>query len=92
MEGLLLLALLVERLTEYFGNPLIAQFKLPAVTLRYLALALGLAIALGGQLNAFVFMPGVQSLAPVIGYVLTGFLLGGGSSILHDFIPGPVHA
>jgi len=88
MEGLIALAVLIERTVEFFLAPIFdAHPTWDKNYQRYIALALGLAIAIPGQLNAFAFMPGLAAMPQFVGYIFTGILLGGGAALLHEFTP-----
>lgn len=90
MEGLLSLAVLIERLVEFFVAPVFdANPKLPKVALRYIAAVVGIGICVASGLNALAFMPGLSTVSPLIGQVLTGLLVGGGATLLHEFLPNP---
>ena len=85
IEMAMALAVLVERLVENFGAPLFSRYGWPKEWQKYVALVLGLLVALGGQINALAGLPGLALLPPVVGVVLTGVLIGGGSSLVHEF-------
>ena len=85
MEGLLALSVLIQATVEYFAAPIFNSR--PAWNKeyqRYIALALGLAVAIPGKLNAFAFMPGLADVPQLVGYIFTGILLGGGAVLLHE--------
>lgn len=87
MEGLVALAVLIERLIESFVAPLFEKKHWDGIYLRYVAIALGVGLTVAGNLNALALAPGLSSIHPVIGSVLTGILIGGGASLLHEFLP-----
>ncbi len=83
---LLLLAFVVERIVEIlFGQPFDKVEKLGAYkwTLRYIALAGGVAVAVGYQVDmlAMLGLPEQQ-----IGVYITGLVIGGGSQVVHDVV------
>lgn len=86
MEGLLAIAILIERFTELTIAPLFDKYDWPRSGQMYVSLALGLAISFISQLNAFTFMPGLADIPPTLGYLITGILLGGGASLAHEFL------
>ena len=75
------LAVVNERLVELFINPLFKKLRLDTVFLRYVALITGLAITVLAQVNLFELFPGWLPGWP--GVILSGFLIGGGSNLIH---------
>lgn len=83
-EGLFLLAFVIETLVERFCARLNSELK-PWITA-----AVGVLLAFGFQLAAFTEVLGMAPIHPMVDYVLTGFVLGGGSNYLHDLLEGAV--
>lgn len=81
------LAVVNERLVELFINPLFKRVTywsgdgIDTVYLRYVALITGLGITTIAQVNLFELFPGWMPGWP--GIVLSGFLIGGGSNLIH---------
>ena len=85
MEGLIALSVLIQATVEYFAAPVFDSHPTWNKNYqRYIALALGLAVAIPGKLNAFAFMPGLADVPQLVGYIFTGILLGGGAVLLHE--------
>ncbi len=82
-----ILATLIERFTELFVAPLFVQFNWPKLYQMYVALALGLALAFGAQLDVAAYIMPTLTLPPLAAYAITGVLIGGGASLLHEFLP-----
>jgi len=82
-----LLATLIERSVEMFVAPLFAQFNWPKIWQMYVALALGLLLAFGAKLNVAAVIFPTLALPEAIAYTITGVLIGGGASLLHEFLP-----
>lgn len=72
------LAILVEGILEHFGRPIPSEAKPWFST----ALAVGLCIAYAADLLALL---GLVSAYSLIGYILTGIIVGRGSNFIHDF-------
>lgn len=77
---LLALAFLAESTTEYIFGPF-----LDATRIRYVALAVGMALTLAFKLNAFKVFFGLETDIPYVGEIVTGLIIGRGSNFLHDF-------
>ena len=81
VKDLLVLALLNMGIVDYLAEPV--KKKFPEVDywwLRYVSLATGIAISMVSGLNAF------PPLQPLVGGILTGILVGGGSKIIYDLL------
>ncbi len=82
--GILALAFLSESITEYlFAGPLSSRGL--GRTLPYVAAAVGVALCLAYQIDLMKSALGLSPGWPPVGQVLTGLILGRGSSYLHDF-------
>ena len=84
-----LLALVNERLVEKFVSPLLVEIRLKWV-IPYIALLSGVLISLGFGIDFFTPLTEAMTRAPVVswaGPVISGFIIGGGSSFLHDIWP-----
>jgi len=82
------LALLVERVIEIFVKPLIPDAHKDKAL--YVALVLGVALALGFQVDAIsptLEQFGAVPLAPWVGMIVTGIVIGGGGNLIHDLWP-----
>lgn len=75
LPTVLALAILIERLWEYFAKP--ATSQLSTLVDRYGPAALATALCLATGLN-------VTTLDPIPGMLITGLLIGGGSNLVHD--------
>ena len=75
------IAIIIERLVETFISPLVETLKLPKVLLMYIAGIAGFLVIFISKINLFGLIPEID---PIIGLVLSGLLVGGGSSLLHD--------
>ena len=82
-----LLAYLAESIVEYF-------FAWAPKWTKYIAAAVGILLAINFQMDLFQSLLGLESFHPLVGYVLTGLVLGRGSNWLHDlwnrFIADPL--
>ena len=81
------LALLNERLVEWFlmplVDPLFVKWNIPAKYKMYVALPTGILISLAASANVFT-----ATLFPAeVGLGLTALLVGGGCNLLHQLIP-----
>jgi len=82
------LALLVERVIEIFVKPLIPEAHQGKAL--YVALVFGVALAVGFQVDAIsptLEQFGAVPLAPWVGMVVTGIVIGGGGNLIHDLWP-----
>lgn len=97
LVGILILATLAESLVEYLVAPLLSPLKndgdpgdndekaeLGVVLLRYTAAAVGIALCIVYKADLFALL-GISAIHPVVGYVVTGFLVGRGATFVHDF-------
>lgn len=100
LAGIFVLAFLAETLTEYFLRPWIrperpeseamadedlgAPKVLPPIALRYAAAIVGVILAIIYRAD-LLSMIGLSPLYPIVGYVITGLIVGRGSNFLHDF-------
>ena len=75
------IAIIIERLVETFISPLVESLELPKVILMYIAGIAGFLVIFISKINLFGLIPEID---PIIGLVLSGLLVGGGSSLLHD--------
>lgn len=76
---ILTLSYLVESLTEYFfQDTKFANYQ------KYIAVALGLIVSFGFNVDLLVDWFGLSSSVPYLGTALTGVLLGRGSNFIHD--------
>lgn len=88
LQILLALAVIVERLTEYVFGTLfdkitaLEQFRW---TIKYLALCLGVFVALSFKIDLLTL---IELEPSTLGMVLTGIAVGGGSNLLHEVISG----
>jgi hypothetical protein len=79
---LLLFAFLVESFTEYaFG-----QFLAVKPYLKYIALLLGVVVAVAYKIDIIAGIAGLTSPIPWIGSVLSGLIIGRGSNYLNDLV------
>lgn len=79
--GLLLaLAFLVESTTEYIFGPFLDK-----TYIRYVALAVGVAVCVLFGIDALKEFFGLAANLPFVGSVATGLIIGRGASFLHDF-------
>ncbi|MBI2906545.1 MAG: hypothetical protein HYX92_02685 [Chloroflexi bacterium] len=81
----LALAFLCESLTEYFFSDLLAAAGMDKRYLRYIAAAVGMALALTYGLDAIDRFLGISPRVPHLGEALTGLVLGRGANYVHDF-------
>lgn len=78
--AILALAAIAEGLTEYIFGEWVQRWT------KYIALAVGVLLAINFQLDLFAMLFGLKSTIPLAGIVLTGVLLGRGSNFIHDFV------
>lgn len=80
--GVLLLASLVEGFTEYaFGSIAKAQ-----PFLKYIALVLGVMVAIAYKVDILAAGFGLTSFSPIVGWVVSGLILGRGSNYVNDLV------
>lgn len=77
--AIILLAVLVEGLIEYFGNPIPSLYK------RYASLILGIVVCVLYEADLLA-MVGLESEIEYVGAVLTGAVVGRGANYVNDFI------
>jgi len=76
----LFLAVVNERLVEWFASPIFEKFNLDKIWLRYLAGVTGFAISFFSNINLLAaYVDG-----NVVGLILTGLVVGGGSNLVHE--------
>lgn len=88
LETILYLVVAIERITEIVLGQLFDQIeKLQPYkwTLMYAAMVLGIVAAFTFDLDVLTLLGNDVS---VLGQVLTGLIIGGGSNFLHDLLPG----
>ena len=89
------LSFLAESLTEYFARPILSPNSQPEedagprplspLWLRYIAALVGIALALLYQVDLLALF-GLAAIHPIVGYIITGILIGRGSNYLHDLV------
>jgi hypothetical protein len=90
---ILFLAFLAESLTEYLFKPILERIGGPDASgsspsgqglyTRYVAAGVGVLLAVAYQVD-ILRLAGLSSGWPVVGYVITGILIGRGSNYLND--------
>ena len=83
--GIIVLAALAEAFTEYFVVPLLEKIA-AAEYAKYVALAVGIGLCVAYQIDLLQILVGLKPLHPVIGWVLSGTIIGRGANYLNDFI------
>lgn len=78
----LILATLVERFVEYIIKPFSGQ-RLAGAAAAYLGLILGILAALAFQVD-FLSALGLHAVNPLVGEIVSGFVVGGGSHLVND--------
>jgi hypothetical protein len=83
-------AFLAESVTEYFFGPLFKALAeatgIPLLgDLRYVAALIGVGLCVAYRLD-LLLAAGFEAQAPVVGFVLTGVVIGRGSDFLHQFV------
>jgi hypothetical protein len=73
------LAIICEGIVEYIFSPLPSQYK------PYVAAALGVLVCVAYNADVLALL-GAQAGVPYVGAVLTGLLIGRGSSYMHDIV------
>lgn len=85
-----MLAFIAEGTTEYlFAEPLtkLTSATWASTATKYISLLVGVALAFGFGLDVLrVVAPGLTPVAPWVGVILTGVLIGRGSNFLNDFV------
>lgn len=79
----ILFAIIVNRIVEYFFTPIFDKKKWDKMWLMYIALAMGLALMLLTNISVFTTD---TFIAPIVGKILTGILVGGGSNLIYDIL------
>lgn len=81
------LTVLNERIVEYLGVPIVGALKAPKAALRYVALATGIGLGFAFNVDALSALH-LTVAAPWVGPLISGVIMGCGSSLLHEFLPG----
>jgi hypothetical protein len=95
VTGIVILATLAESLIEYLIRPLVKPWvegdaptdrskELAGLALRYFAAALGVVLSVLYKADLLALV-GLDSPIPIVGYILTGLIIGRGSNFVHDF-------
>lgn len=85
MTAIFVLAALSEGFTEYFIVPLLKKAS-AAEYAKYVALVVGVALCAAYQVDILQDLVGLIPFHPVIGWVLSGCIIGRGSNYLNDFV------
>jgi hypothetical protein len=92
VSGLLVLATVVEALTEYLARPIVkaiyAYFgEVPETmaALRYVGAVVGVALCLAYGVDLLA-LTGLTAQVPFVGPVVTGLLIGRGANFVNDFL------
>lgn len=80
--GIFFLATFIEGLTEY----LFSGFNSAQRYLKYVALALGVICAIFYKIDLLASLAGLNGTTPIIGYIISGLIMGRGSNYLNDII------
>jgi hypothetical protein len=80
----LFLSLLVNRIVAYFATPIFESRKWNKKWLMYVSAFVGLLLSWFARLN---LLPGLFP-DPVVGILVTAFIVGGGANLIHDIIDG----
>lgn len=98
--AVVILSGLIERFVEYFVAPALdwinvqltrrSRDPISKKVLRYVAVAAGLIVCIFGQINILPLIGVGLPLPALIGFVITGCLMGGDASLLHEFLHRPV--
>ena len=83
VAGALLLATFVEGLINYLFGVNEGEYKRHWI--RYIALVAGIALAIAYQLD-ILSLTGLVAIHPMIGYIVSGLIIGRGSNYLNDFV------
>lgn len=88
LVAIFFLAMMVEGIVEFFLAPLVelAAKWVPPFTIRYLAMIVGIAICILYQIDLLAALIGLEAIHPLVGFVLSGILMGRGSNYIHDLI------
>jgi hypothetical protein len=88
LAGILILATLAESLVEYLiapiGDELGDDSPWREMAMRYIAALVGIALATVYRTDLLAML-GLTSPWPIVGYIVTGLLIGRGSNFVHDF-------
>jgi len=79
--GIFFLAFFVEGLVEY----LFAKDNVSQPVLKYIALALGVGLAIAYKVDLLA-MVGLTSVVPLVGNIVSGIIIGRGSNYVNDVI------
>lgn len=80
--GILALAIFIEGTVEYF----LAKEGAHQPALKYIAVILGVVLAIAYDVDILSDLAGMQSIVPLIGNVVSGVVIGRGSNVVNDFI------
>jgi hypothetical protein len=80
------LAVVNERLIEWFVNPIFVKLEWDTFFLTYVALATGAALSVATGANAL----NPEKIPALVGTILTALFVGGGSNLLHQIVPQPL--
>jgi len=82
----LFMAVVNERLVEWFVAPLFKKYKVDTLWMRYIAGVTGFVISFFAGMNLFGGFIGNAQL----GTILTGIVVGGGSNLVHELFSSAV--
>lgn len=83
--GILLLAMVVEALIEYFVAPLFAEFDISDYA-KYAAAVVAVAFCFAYDVDVLSELIGLESIYSWAGNIVSGLILGRGSNFLNDII------
>ena len=79
------LAFLVESLVEYFLAKLFEKYGLSDY-LKYAAALVGIGLCFAYRIDILLQLVGMTPVHPIVGYVISGIIIGRGSNFLNDLI------
>lgn len=85
MDKLALFTLLAT-LTESTAEFLFGSIELLKTWMPYIALGIGVLVSIAYRLDILNALFGVSAPEPYVGWIVTGLIIGRGSSWLHDFV------
>jgi len=85
LTGIFLLAVFTEATAEYFVAPLLDKGGYSQYV-KYVAAAVGIALCAAYQVDILAMLAGMTAVHPIVGWVVSGLIVGRGSNFLNDLV------
>lgn len=83
LKSIFVLATVTESIVEYFLSPLFDRYDLSDF-LRYASMLVGVAFCVLYKVDILNQIAGLTAVSPVVGWIVSGLLLGRGSNFIND--------